>query len=125
MAVRVGGLDHVALAVRDLDRSAAFYRDVLGFTRVYEREWPVPVMMAAPGGTGVALFEAASGPDGVPPPVRVLHVAFRVERDAFEAAREKLATCGLAPEFSDHEVSHSLYFHDPDGHRLELTTYDI
>ena len=27
--------------------------------------------------------------------------------------------------FSDHGASHSLYFRDPDGHLVELTTYEV
>jgi catechol-2,3-dioxygenase len=28
-------------------------------------------------------------------------------------------------EFQDHEISHSIYFRDPDGHRIEITTYEL
>jgi catechol 2,3-dioxygenase-like lactoylglutathione lyase family enzyme len=122
--IRTQGLDHVALAVRDLERSERFYREVLGLERVYEEEWPVPAMMTG-AGSGIALFEAQAGPDREPQPVRVLHVAFRVDRATFEQARQFLCDEGLAPRLEDHGVAHSLYFADPDGHRLELTTYEV
>jgi len=32
---------------------------------------------------------------------------------------------GIKFEFQDHEISHSIYFRDPDGHALEITTYDL
>ena len=31
----------------------------------------------------------------------------------------------ISTEFQDHGISHSIYFQDPDGHQLELTTYDV
>jgi catechol 2,3-dioxygenase-like lactoylglutathione lyase family enzyme len=56
---------------------------------------------------------------------RVFEAAFRVGRPAFDRARTELADRGVAARFEDHKVSHSLYFADPDGHRLELTTYEL
>jgi catechol 2,3-dioxygenase-like lactoylglutathione lyase family enzyme len=119
------GLDHVAIAVDDVERSRRFYAEVLGFERAYE-EWDVPVVMAA-NGTGVAIFHKGLHPgegDGLPD-VRILHIAFRVDRAGFERAHAELAERGLEPRFSDHGISHSLYFNDPDGHQLELTTYEV
>jgi catechol-2,3-dioxygenase len=36
-----------------------------------------------------------------------------------------LEPAGSPFDFQDHDVSHSIYFSDPDGHRLELTTYEV
>ena len=119
------GLDHVAIGVEDVERSARFYRDVLGFERAHDA-WDVPVVMAA-NGTGVAIFDKELHPgdgDGQPD-VRILHIAFRVDRDGFERAQAELADQGLEPRFSDHGISHSIYLTDPDGHQLELTTYEV
>jgi catechol 2,3-dioxygenase-like lactoylglutathione lyase family enzyme len=120
------GLDHVAIAVRDLDRSERFYREVLGLERAYD-EWSVPRVMAA-GGSGLALFpsdEAADADPAAEPAIRVRHIAFRVDRANFDAAQQVLADDGVEFELSDHGISHSVYFRDPDGHELELTTYDV
>ena len=122
------GLDHVAIAVADVERSRRFYADVLGFERVHP-EWDVPLVMAA-AGTGVAIFSkdlhGSPAQDGVEPPsIRILHIAFRVDREGLEDARSALAELGLEPSFSDHGISHSIYFDDPDGHQLELTTYEV
>jgi catechol 2,3-dioxygenase-like lactoylglutathione lyase family enzyme len=40
-------------------------------------------------------------------------------------AQEDLRRRGIAFEFQDHDVAHSIYFQDPDGLLLELTTYDV
>jgi catechol 2,3-dioxygenase-like lactoylglutathione lyase family enzyme len=52
-------------------------------------------------------------------------VAFRVDRENFEAAQADLERRGISFEFSDHGAAHSIYFLDPDGLRLELTTYEV
>jgi catechol 2,3-dioxygenase-like lactoylglutathione lyase family enzyme len=118
---RTEGLDHVALAVSDLDRAESFYREVLGLKRVIP-EWDPPRVMASQG-SGVALFPEGDDVPDTPP--HILHVAFRVDREAFEAAQAELSERGIDTSFSDHGSAHSIYFEDPDGHRLELTTYEV
>lgn len=125
--VTTEGLDHVALAVLDLERSRRFYEQVLGLERRFE-EWHVPIFIAA-GGSALALFPAdahpSSGDQDAVPAIRVLHLAFRVAREEFEAARAQLPEQGIEVRFADHGSCHSLYFDDPDGHQLELTTYEV
>jgi catechol 2,3-dioxygenase-like lactoylglutathione lyase family enzyme len=118
MRFRVEGLDHVAVAVGDQAASEAFYRDVLGLQREHADAWgdmPVAVMG---GGSGMALFPSR-GESGV------RHVAFRVDGANFALAQEELRERGIEFEYADHDVSRSIYFSDPDGLQLELTTYDV
>jgi catechol 2,3-dioxygenase-like lactoylglutathione lyase family enzyme len=83
--------------------------------------------MVCAGETCVALFPVDGA--AVPPPGRdaiaMRHLAFRVDRAGFERAQEELREQGIDFEFRDHETAHSVYFHDPDGHRLEITTYEL
>jgi len=120
------GIDHVAMSVRDLKRSAQWYIDVLGFERLHEGMWNgVPVFIGK-GTTALALFPVREeSARGAPAEIRVLHLALRANRKNFFAAQEELKHRGIKFEFQDHEISHSIYFRDPDGHRLEITTYEL
>ncbi len=122
------GIDHVALSVRDIERAAQWYIDVLGFKRLYDGMWDgVPVFIGK-GTTALALFPIrgnADGPERESKGIRMLHLAMRANRQNFLAAQEELKHRGIKFEFQDHEISHSIYFRDPDGHRLEITTYEV
>ncbi|MBD3298460.1 MAG: VOC family protein [candidate division Zixibacteria bacterium] len=122
------GLDHVAITVSDIDRSIAWYQDKLGLERIQVDSWAgVPTFMVS-GSGGLALFpedkdQSRSGGEACPPAVR--HIAFRATRQDFEAAQSSLAAHGVSFTFQDHEIAHSIYFSDPDGYQLEITTYEV
>jgi catechol 2,3-dioxygenase len=123
--MRLQQLDHVAIAVRDVARSVGWYCDVLGFERRFE-VWGEHPAMVCTGDTCVALFPAdGSDPPPGPESIAMLHVAFRANRGAFEHAQRELRARDIGFDFQDHEVAHSIYFHDPDGHQLEITTYEL
>ena len=126
--MQLEGIDHVALSVRDIERSANWYIDVLGFERRYEGMWNGVPTFIAKGNTAIALFPVKSDPISTSPSrevIRMLHLAFRADRKNFIAAQEELKRRGIKFEFQDHEISHSIYFHDPDSHVLEITTYEL
>ncbi len=125
---QVEGIDHVALSVRDVEESARWYIDVLGLERRHEGLWNgVPVFIGK-GTTALALFPAQrgiAGKESDSASTRMLHLAFRASRAEFLNAQRDLKQRNIAFGFEDHEVSHSIYFRDPDGHGLEITTYEI
>lgn len=118
----LGPLDHAALRVQDLDASGAWYRRVLGLERVFADRWEgVPTVLVEPiSGTGIALFPVTADR---PAQATADHIAFRIQRSTIDDWRVRLTTCGVTVESQDHEVCTSLYFRDPDGHRLELVAY--
>lgn len=123
-------IDHVALTVQDLAMSVAWYREVLGLERRFQPAWGDRPAMLCAGTTCLALFEQRPVPGlqlmGDSSEARPInHVAFRTDRVGFAAMQLKLKQVGTQFEFQDHRVSHSIYFTDPDGNRLELTTYDL
>jgi len=121
-------IDHVAINVSDLQRSIDWYRDVLGLERRFQDAWgDVPTMMCV-GETCVALFVSA-GPDRAavdqPATGSLHHIAFRVDRDNFEAAQRRFRDLGIEFRPADHGMTQSIYVADPDGQRIEITTYDV
>ena len=122
------GLDHVALAVRDVDRSIAWYQEVLGLERRHEDEWGNEPAIVGRGTTALALFEAPVGAQAAEPDrniIKMLHLAFRVNAVNFLAAQKSLRERDIRFAFRDHGAAQSIYFPDPDGHRIEITTWDV
>jgi catechol 2,3-dioxygenase-like lactoylglutathione lyase family enzyme len=124
--MKLEGIDHVAIGVRDIARSAKWYIEVLGFERLHEDMWNGVPTFIGKGKTGIALFPASQEPKSSSHrEIRMLHLAFRADRENFLAAQGELQKRGIKFEFQDHEISHSIYFRDPDGHQLEITTYEL
>ena len=134
---RVLQIDHVELFVPDRHVAAEWYRRILGFQIIREFEmWATPgggplMISSDGGGTKMALFEGE--PQGSRPTAGFARVAFRVDAGGFIAfvrrlEREPLTDDGgrrvTADSVKDHKQAFSIYFCDPYGHRLEVTTYD-
>lgn len=116
-------IGHVVLKVRDLDRSLAFYRDLLGF-RVASEMSNVMIFLTATGENhhDLALLRVGdSAPSPVPNAVGLYHVAIQLsDLDAVRDAHRVLSERGLLKGTADHGVSRSLYTVDPDGNEIEL-----
>jgi catechol 2,3-dioxygenase len=125
--ITVKNVGHVVLKVRDLERSARFYRDVLGLREVARGTFGGSMAFFSATGENhhdIALFEV--GPDAAGPEERqvgLYHVALRIGHtlEELRAARAHLAAHGIGDlRLRDHAVSQSIYLDDPDGNRLEL-----
>lgn len=117
--VRTFGLTHVALAVRDPQRSLAFYRRVLGVIPVYESDDFVQVQ--TPGSHDVIVFERAARNAGRRG--GIAHFGFRLQR-ASDIARAKRAVVDAGATIHDTGEfvpgEPYLFFKDPDGYEVEI-----
>jgi catechol 2,3-dioxygenase len=117
-------IGHVHLKVADLDRSLAFYCDVLGF-ELQQRLGDEAAFVSAGGyhhHIGLNTWHSKGGP---PPPLGatgLFHFAVRYPtRAALADALRRLVNAGVSlGGASDHGVSEALYLDDPDGNGIEL-----
>ena len=124
----VEGIDHVALEVRDVAASVQWYEEVLGLKRRYQAAWGDYPAVVGVGSTALALFPVEG--DAPKPPagrdvLAMRHLAFRVDAANFARAREELTRRQIDSSFQHHGISQSIYFRDPNGHEIEITTYDL
>jgi len=120
-----------AIYVDDLDRTVAFYRDVLGL-RVLDASARL-VAMDAGQATVLLLFQhgatlsGARLPGGWIPPhdgQGPVHLAFAIAREALPDWEERLRQQGVPIESRVQWSGggESVYFRDPEGHSVELAT---
>ncbi|MGZ4656622.1 MAG: VOC family protein, partial [Blastococcus sp.] len=114
-------LNHAVLYVRDVERSLAFYRDVLGF-RVKVEIPGRAVFLQAEGSTndhdlGLFAIGTAAGPSQAGRgTVGLYHLAWEVDTLAeLSRIREALLRAGALVGASDHATTKALYAQDPDG----------
>lgn len=127
--VRIG-LDHTILEVHDFTESLSFYREVVGL-EYKGKHGPFEELLITPD---LALLLYDKGPVG-----GSRHLAFSMDRATFEAAFERVRNSGIAygdgpshtenmkgpgPSSGVHGSTDSIYFKDPNGHILEILTYD-
>jgi len=122
--MQIKALGHVVLKVRNLDRSAAFYRDILGMKEVMRYRGAMAFFSFGSNHHDLGLLqlgEQAALP--APNSLGLYHVAFKVgdSLDELRECKAHLEQHGVQlVGMSDHGVSQSLYLTDPDGNEIEL-----
>jgi catechol 2,3-dioxygenase-like lactoylglutathione lyase family enzyme len=108
--IPVLGIEEIVFQVKDLDRSVAFYQNVIGlplYSRGPQQAW------FRVGEQWLALFTADRTGSGQ-------HFAFLIPPDDAERARRGLVAHGFPEETKLLDDGLSVYVRDPDGNKIEL-----
>jgi catechol 2,3-dioxygenase-like lactoylglutathione lyase family enzyme len=115
----IKGINHITLAVSNLEKSFSFYRDVLGFK---------PLMRHSKGAYFLAGdlwfcldLDTKTRKEALP---EYTHFAFTVGPNAFDLVSAKIRESGAKVWKENVSEGDSLYFLDPDGHKLEIHVGD-
>lgn len=121
--MQIKELGHVVLFVSNLERSANFYRDTLGFRELMRTSNAAAfssgrthheLLLLEVGGSPIELGKAKPG---------LYHIGFKIgdtPEDAHRAYKELQEKGVPITGTGDHTVTHSIYILDPDGNELEL-----
>jgi catechol 2,3-dioxygenase-like lactoylglutathione lyase family enzyme len=137
-AVPIRGLHHFAYRCRDCEETRRFYEDLLGLPLVHVIKADhvpstgeycpyVHIFFQMTDGSYIAFFDLGDNVTAEPSPNTpswVNHIALRVDSvEALRAAKARLEAAGVEVlGVTDHHIIESIYFFDPNGIRLELTT---
>ncbi|HWP58254.1 MAG TPA: VOC family protein [Candidatus Acidoferrales bacterium] len=116
-SLKVTGIDHVVLHVKDLARAKKFYVDFLGMKVAHESSWQSFLKC---GDQVVALFEVDEGAE-IHGGSEMNHMALRLEAGDYQTVKAALEKAGFKVSGRRGDPR-CIYFNDPDGHRLQLLT---
>lgn len=140
---RIGAMHHHAFMVRDMEETRRFYEDILELPLIgtwVERVNPVTsepdnyvhTFFELNDGSCLAFFQFKSAASSAEQSVNKFtpinpfahHIALTVDgHGTIEYFRKRLADHGVDSFLTDHGYCYSMYFHDPNGLQLELTTH--
>jgi len=126
--VKLDGINHFGLNVRNMDRAEAFYTGILGFPVIMRTQTKAGLQHVEvdAGNVAIALFESPEldltaaqktmTEDGY------LHFAFGAPYDRFDATLQALKEGGVEMDGEPRDWGNgiSIYFPDPDGHQIEI-----
>lgn len=119
----ITGINHITLAVENIERSFAFYKDVLGFTPLCKWEGSAYFLVGDPDQPNCLWFCLDRDAHRQSTECST-HYAFSVSPQNFKAMSERILQSGVTLFKENTSPGDSLYFLDPDGHKLEIHAGD-
>ncbi len=116
----ITGVNHITLSVKDIEESFGFYTRVLGFRPV--AKWPRGAYLLA-GEIWIALVLDEHVRESILP--EYTHIAFTVSGEDFEVLSARIKRSGGKIWQENSTEGASLYFLDPNGHKLEIHASDL
>jgi len=118
---RINKVGHVVLNVKDVETSVKFYTEVLGMEVMRLREGNAAFLSFGAQHHDIALFKAPE--DAEKGTLGLNHIAFQIEGGETELRQlyGRIVEHGTPVDFTtDHGMTRSVYFFDPEGNRLEI-----
>jgi catechol 2,3-dioxygenase len=126
----IRGLVEVVLVVEDIERSLAFYRDVLGLELISPAELPVKFLRVGAARDGVPqqvvlIPRSMASAEPLVRNRRLHHIGLEVAPGDYERERERVAGLGFEIRGGKHPFMpvEAFYLDDPDGNEIEVVTW--
>jgi catechol 2,3-dioxygenase-like lactoylglutathione lyase family enzyme len=116
----ITGINHITLSVKDVAESFSFYTQILGFKPV--AKWPKGAYLLA-GDLWICLFLDRNIRESKFP--EYTHIAFTISEKDFNTMSERTKKSGADIWQENRTEGDSLYFADPNGHKLEIHASDL
>ena len=111
----INGINHITLAVKNVEKSFEFYMNLLGFKPVVK--WKKGAYLTT-GNTWIALNQDSNVTKVKRPDYS--HIAFNCTSADFQALKSRLLDYGCEKWSENESEGDSFYFLDPDGHKFEI-----
>lgn len=117
----ITGLNHINIAVSNIEISFKFYKDILGFTPLCKSEGSAYLLAGPPDEPGCLWISLDYDRKKLrqPSPCNT-HIAFSVDEKNFEALSKRIRESDAVIFKENTSPGKSLYFLDPDEHKLEI-----
>jgi catechol 2,3-dioxygenase-like lactoylglutathione lyase family enzyme len=121
----ITGINHINLAVSDIQRAFDFYKDIMGFKPLCKSEGSAYFLAGNPDDHGCLWLSLDLDREQLRKPAMCnTHIAFSVSECDFDMYTKRILESGASIFKENTSPGKSLYFLDPDNHKLEIHVGD-